>query len=71
MLGLPLDLDPEVILTDVQKHIKGSGVIQMTRKGENGEKPKLHIFLLVTPAEVTFRQLQGIDIYYHKVDIRK
>jgi PAX-interacting protein 1 len=69
--GLPIDLDPLIILEDVRKHVQIEGVVQMTRTGDKGEKEKLPIFILITPAEVSFRQLQGINIYYHKVQIKK
>jgi hypothetical protein len=41
------------------------------QKGDSGEKEKLPIYILITPTEIFFRQLQGINIYYHKVQIRK
>ena len=70
-MGGPLDLDPKTIFEHARKHVQAEGVVQITRTGENVDIIKLLMYIIVTQADVTFKQLQAINIFYHKVTIRK
>ena len=69
--GFPLDLDPITILEAVRKHVQAKGVVQMTSTGENGDKIKPLMYIIITQADVSCKQPQGLNILYHKVTIRK